>query len=188
MPWNHPLSGSVRWLLAAGLALLVAQTANSATASLDLTVPIVVCVPGNPQTMQVDNKLVSEGVVRRRVGRDPPPFLFFCPVSNSFTSAQPGWTAMQLMYQDNTSAAANIVVKLHRKSRGKLLTDPTQGTTNVIATLSSEPAVGVNVVTTQLRGDPIDFSRFSYYLTVEMVSPTNHVAPVIDAHEVRLIP
>lgn len=184
MSGNHRFPLLRPMLVGAAMSLLGAQAPAFATP--DLTIPAVVCVPGDRPTMENGIKLALTGVVRRLPGRDPPPHLYFCPVFNpDFTSAQPDWRHLRLMYQDNTAAAGNVVVRLYAKSRGRLITDPPQGSTAKIGSVSSVPAVGVNLVSAPLP-IALDFQRFSYYLTLEMVNPFTSPGSVVDTHEVRL--
>ncbi len=187
MSRNHRFPKPLPWLPGAALVLLGAQV--PAFAMPELRIPAVVCVPGDRHTMENENKLQLTGVVRRVFGRDPPPQtqFYFCPVFNlDAATAQPSWRQLQLMYQDNTAAAGNVVLRLYAKSRGRLATDPPQGSTALISSVSSVPAVAVNVVSTRLPA-ALDFGRFSYYMTLEMKGVFTSASAVVDVHELRLV-
>lgn len=162
---------------ALGAAILALAAAHgTALATPEFTVPVVICVPADTQSMAYEHKLMLTGVARQ-AGRNPPPRAYFCPVFNpDFTSAVPTWRQLKLVYEDTTGLKRNITVRLFEKSAS--------GTTE-IAKVSSVAAVGVQVVAALLPG-PLDFSRFSYYTTVEMARPAFVTPDVVDVHEVRL--
>ena len=186
MSRNHRFPKLQPWLPVTALVLLGVQMPAFATP--EFTIPAVVCVPGDRYTMENELKLKDAGVVQRAYGRDPPPRtrFYFCPVLNFEAAAvQPSWRHLQLMYQDNTAAVGNVVVRLYAKSRGRVATDPPQGSTALISSVSSVPAVGVNVVSARLPA-ALDFKRFGYYMTLEMAGLSGNASAVVDAHELRL--
>lgn len=162
---------------ALGATMLALAAAHSpALATPEFRVPVVVCVPANPQSMANELKLTSAGVVRQ-AGRNPPPRAYFCPVFNpDFTTPFPSWRHLRLVYEDSTGLARNIIVRLYEKGAG--------GTTQ-IASVSSVAALGLNTVSS-LISSQLDFSRASYYITVEMMRPAFVTPDVVDVHEVRL--
>lgn len=156
--------------------LSLAAAHGAAVATPEFRVPMVVCVPGDAQSMANEHKLMLTGVARQ-AGRNPPPRAYFCPVFNpDFTSAVPTWRQLKLVYEDTTGLQRNVTVRLFEKGVG--------GTTE-IAKVSSVAAVGVNVVAAPIAG-PLDFARFSYYTTVEMARPGGVTPDVVDVHELRL--
>ena len=161
---------------ALGVAFLSLSAAHTpALATPDFRVPVVVCPPGNPQTMAHELKLTTLGVVRQS-GRNPPPRSYFCPVFNpDFTAGVPSWSRLKLVYADTTGLSGNITVRLYEK--GVI--------TKQIATVSSGSAVGLQTAASSIE-KPLDFLRFSYYITVEMARPPFVTPDVVDVHEVQL--
>ena len=101
-----------------------------------------------------------------------------------FTAAQPSWRHLRLTYSDNSGIRGNINVRLFAKSRAKVAIDPPLGATFKVAQVHSQPAPTVNVVSVALPG-ALDFHRFSYWLVVDVTSPTFSSA-VVDVHEIQL--
>jgi hypothetical protein len=171
--------------LRAAAAACFAGLPLAAGATPDFAVPAVVCVPGNTQTMNAENKPLSAGVARQ-AGRNTPPRMYFCPVFNPDVAAsQPSWGTLRLTYADNTPAKGNVVVRLFAKSRAKVPTDPPLGATFSIAQVASLPAVGTSVVSAPLTAQ-MDFHRYTYWFVLEMSSPTGINSPQVDVHELQL--
>lgn len=162
---------------ALGAALLaLAASPTTARATPEFRVPVVVCVPADTQSMAHEMKLALTGVVRQ-AGRNPPPRAYFCPVFNpDFTTSVPTWNKLKLVYEDTTGLNRNIAVRLYQKGLN--------GTT-VLASVSSVAAAGIHIVSAVIPS-PLDFSRYSYYMTVEMARPALTVPDVVDVHELQL--
>ncbi len=170
-------------LLPCMVALVAAPLVAHATP--DFTIPAVVCVPGDSETMNAENKPLTAGVVRKE-GRNTPPRSYFCPVFNpDLTAAQPTWRHLRLTYSDNTGTKGNISARLFAKSRAKLAIDPPLGTTFQLAQVYSLPAPTVNVVSVALPA-ALDFHRFTYWLVLDVGSPSRLRSAVIDVHEIQL--
>ena len=164
---------------ALGAAPLVAH------ATPDFTIPAVVCVPGDTVSMNAENKPLTAGVVRKE-GRNTPPRVYFCPVFNpDFTAAQPSWRHLRLTYADNTGIRGNISARLFAKSRAKAAIDPPLGVTFKVAQVLSVPAPTINVVSVALPV-ALDFHRFTYWLVLDVASPSGVTSAVIDVHEIQL--
>ncbi|MBS0447088.1 MAG: hypothetical protein JSR59_14200 [Proteobacteria bacterium] len=171
-----------------GLSMLAAALAafpHAASATSDLAVPAVVCVPGNTQTMNAENKPLTAGVVRQ-MGRNTPPRSYYCPIFNpDLTAAQPSWHTLRLTYADNTAAKGNITLRLFAKSRAKVVTDPPLGTTFVVAQVASQAGVGVREVSAPFSA-ALDFDRYSYWFVLDLAALTGTVGAQVDAHELQL--
>lgn len=167
-----------------GIAALAALS-PVAHATPDFTIPAVVCVPGDTVSMNAENKPLTAGVVRKE-GRNTPPRVYFCPVFNpDFSAAQPTWRHLRLTYADNTGTPRNISARLFAKSRAKLAIDPPLGTTFKVAQVFSLPAPTVNVVSVALPG-ALDFHRFTYWLVLDLASPSGMTGAQLDVHEIAL--
>jgi hypothetical protein len=174
---------TVRRLLPAVAALAGLPLVGHATP--DFTIPAVVCVPGDTVSMNAENKSLTAGVVRKE-GRNTPPRMYYCPVFNpDFTAAQPSWRHLRLTYADNSGVRGNISVRLYAKSRAKAAIDPPLGATFKVAQVLSLPAPTVNVVSVALPG-ALDFHRYSYWLVLDVGSPTFATAARVDVHEIQL--
>jgi hypothetical protein len=180
---HRSLSRILCRLLPGAAALGVWPLVSHATP--DLTIPAVVCVPGDTVSMNAENKPLTAGVVRKE-GRNTPPRMYYCPVFNpDFTAAQPSWRHLRLTYADNSGIKGNISARLFAKSRAKAAIDPPLGTTFKLAQVLSVPAPTVNVVSVALPGT-LDFYRFTYWLVLDVASPTWMTSAVIDVHEIQL--
>lgn len=170
-------------LLPAAVVLLATPLVAQATP--DLTIPAVVCVPGDTVSMNAENKPLTAGVVRKE-GRNTPPRMYFCPVFNpDLTAEQPSWRHLRLTYADNTGVKGNISVRLFAKSRAKLSVDPPLGATFKVAQVLSQPAPTVSVVSVALPA-ALDFHRFTYWLVLDVASPSLATSARIDVHEMQL--
>lgn len=169
-------------LLAAGFLGL----APAAQATPDFTVPTVICVPGNTQTMNAENKPLTAGVTRQ-AGRNTPPRMYYCPVFNpDFTASQPTWRHLRLTYSDNSAAGGNIMLRLFAKSRAKSGGDPPLGDTALVAQLTGGPTAGAVSVATARLPVALDFYRFSYWLVLDLGPLPPGSLIQLDAHELQL--
>lgn len=163
----------------AGLLAATALLPAAAWAGPAYRLATVVCVPGDTTTMNSENKLVAEGVIRRS-GRTTPPHLYFCPVFNpDFTTDMPSLARLQFTYADNTGAPANVKVSLYKKN----LLAPV-GTTTLVSQAVSVAGGGVQTAAAAVP-EALNFSVYVYWIVIQIAGGGGSGA-VVDVHEVAL--
>lgn len=184
-PSLRVLRGRIR-LVAAALAL---SAAGPVLATPDLTIPAVTCTPAHTQSMQASPfswiQLTSTPGAILLLGPNPPPgvYAFYCPVSSlaDASATSPTWRFLKFMYQDpNGLGAARMQVRLMAKSLHTLDSDPPLGTTFAVAMVTSTTSPAVAIASVPIPA--LDFSRFMYYITIDMSSSPGAVR----AHAVML--
>lgn len=167
-------SATLAGLLAATVFLPAAAWAGPA-----FRMAAVGCVPGDTTTMNSENKLVAEGVIRRS-GRTTPPHRYFCPVFNpDFTTDMPPLARLQFTYADNTGVPANVKVSLYKKS----LVAPV-GLTTLVSQAVSVAGGGVQTTAVPVP-EALNFSVYVYWIVIQVAGGGGSGA-VVDVHEVAL--
>ena len=156
-------------LVAAGLAL----GAATAQASLNLTIAVGTCSPGNLVSLQTDLRLTNGAV--RKPGRNPPS-RYFCDVPIDDLAAKPSWNRFEFQYIDrNTTGTGNLVARLMRRANGS-------ATASQVAKVSSVANGGT--FTTGFAALPeLDFALYDYFVIVDITTGRDPV----DAVAVRLV-
>jgi hypothetical protein len=160
-------------LRAALAAATLALGAAAAQASLNITVAVGTCPPGNLSTLQNDLRLTNGAV--RQSGRNPPS-RYFCEVPIDDLAAAPSWNRFEFQYIDrNTSGSGRLIARLMRRAIGT-------ATAAEVVRVTSVASAG-QFRTGSVVLPALDFAKFDYFVIVDIDTDQESV----DAIAVRLV-
>jgi hypothetical protein len=159
---------------AALLAATLGLAATAAQATLDLGIVVGTCPPRTASALHYDLHLTNGAV--RKAGRNPPKVsAYFCDVPVDDLTTVPGWNTLELQFSDrNPTGDGNVRARLMRKSL-------VSGGAKELVAVYSVPSSSVRTVSVPLP-EPLDFTRFAYFVIVELTTPLE----AVEAHMVRL--